>query len=117
MVDLDLIERIYGILYRQKVSGSRRHRLLGQRTIEACAADAEAVDLTLRDHMTGDVAMHRYDLVILATGYERTSHHRLLAPLAAIWATSGSTASTACARTSGCRPRSSCRASARRRTA
>ena len=82
VVDLDLIERIYAILYRQKVSGSRRHRLLGQRTIEACAAEAEAVALTLRDHMTGEVATHRYDLVILATGYERTSHHRLLTPLA-----------------------------------
>ena len=82
VVDLDLIERIYGIFYRQKVAGSQRHRLLSQRTVEACAADGEAVELALRHLATGEVTQHRYDLVILATGYERSSHRRLLAPLA-----------------------------------
>jgi len=82
VVDLDLIERIYGILYRQKVSGDKRHRFLGRRTIMVCEADAQGVELTLRDVATGEVERCHYDAVILATGYERTSHRRLLAPLA-----------------------------------
>jgi L-ornithine N5-oxygenase len=82
VVDLDVIERIYGILYRQKVSGDPRHRFLSRRVIVACQADQRGVELTLRDLATGEVERCCYDAVILATGYERTSHHRLLAPLA-----------------------------------
>ena len=82
VVDLDLIEHIYRIFYRQKVSGEERHRVLWRRSIESCAADSQAIELTLRDLATGEIARRRYDLVILATGYERTSHRRLLAPLA-----------------------------------
>jgi L-ornithine N5-oxygenase len=81
VVDLDLIERIYGIFYRQKVARQARHGFLCRRQIERAEADGEGVELTLRDTATGDVHRHRYDLVILATGYERTSHQRLLAPL------------------------------------
>lgn len=82
VVDLNLIERIYGIFYRQKVSGVRRHQLLGRRRIEICIGDADGIELALRDLATGDPRRHRYDQVILATGYERTAHRRLLAPLA-----------------------------------
>lgn len=82
VVDLSLIEQIYGIFYRQKVSGIHRHELLCRRTIENCVADRQGVELTLHDYATGERAQHRYDLIILATGYERTSHRRLLAPLA-----------------------------------
>lgn len=82
VVDLGLIERIYGILYRQKVSGNHRHRFLSRRTIEDCTAGEGGIELSLRDLATGAADRCRYDAVILATGYERTSHQRLLAPLA-----------------------------------
>lgn len=82
VVDLDLIERIYGIFYRQKVSGSRRHRMLNRRRIESCAADGRTIELALLDFATGEVEHRGYDLAILATGYERTSHHKLLEALA-----------------------------------
>ena len=42
VVDLDLIERIYGIFYRQKVAGVDRHAFLCRRNVEAAKADAEA---------------------------------------------------------------------------
>jgi L-ornithine N5-oxygenase len=42
----------------------------------------EGLELTLRDLATGQQQTHRYDAVILATGYERRSHRDLLAPLA-----------------------------------
>lgn len=82
VVDVNLIEQIYGVFYRQKVSGIRRHQLLNRRRIESCGADAHGVELALRDLATGEMRRHRYDQVILATGYERTAHRRMLAPLA-----------------------------------
>lgn len=81
VVDIDLIERIYAILYRQKVSHQFRHQVLCRRAVEAVSASAEGVELTLRDHATGKDQTHRYDAVILATGYERRSHRDLLAAL------------------------------------
>ncbi|MNT37266.1 L-ornithine 5-monooxygenase [compost metagenome] len=45
-------------------------------------ATREGLELTLRDLATGQQQTHRYDAVILATGYERRSHRELLAPLA-----------------------------------
>ena len=82
VVDLNLIERIYGILYRQKVAHQHRHNVLCRRQVEAVVATREGLELTLRDLATGQQQTHRYDAVILATGYERRSHRDLLAPLA-----------------------------------
>ncbi|MDD0977472.1 lysine N(6)-hydroxylase/L-ornithine N(5)-oxygenase family protein [Pseudomonas fontis] len=81
VVDIDLLERIYGILYRQKVSHQFRHAVLCRRQIEAAVATPEGIELTLRDLATDQQQTHRYDAVILATGYERRSHRELLAPL------------------------------------
>ncbi|KRV64066.1 lysine N(6)-hydroxylase/L-ornithine N(5)-oxygenase family protein [Pseudomonas citronellolis] len=83
VVDLDLIERIYAIFYRQKVSGQARHGFLCRRHVEGVRADAAGVHLSLRDSATGEVEQKQYDAVILATGYERNSHRELLAPLQA----------------------------------
>jgi len=81
VVDMDLIERIYAILYRQKVSGSERHAFLCRRMIESAIDVDGRVQLQLRDLATGSSEARRYDAVILATGYERRSHRELLAPL------------------------------------
>ncbi|HDS1737860.1 SidA/IucD/PvdA family monooxygenase [Pseudomonas sp. BP8] len=81
VVDLDLIDRIYGILYRQKVAHQFRHNVLCRRDVEAVVATRDGLELTLRDLATGQQQTHRYDAVILATGYERRSHRDLLAPL------------------------------------
>jgi L-ornithine N5-oxygenase len=82
VVDLGLIERIYGIFYRQKVSRQFRHSFLCRRVIETARQEGEQVELRLHDVATGTVEGRRYDAVILATGYERSSHRRLLEPLA-----------------------------------
>ncbi|CAG8863640.1 L-ornithine N(5)-monooxygenase [Pseudomonas fluorescens] len=81
VVDVDLIERIYGILYRQKVAHQYRHNVLCRRHIETVVSTAQGIEMTLRDLATGQRQTHRYDAVILATGYERRSHRDLLAPL------------------------------------
>jgi len=81
VVDIDLLERIYGILYRQKVAHQFRHAVLCRRQVDAATATADGIELTLQDLATHQQQTHRYDAVILATGYERRSHRELLAPL------------------------------------
>ncbi|WP_423194293.1 lysine N(6)-hydroxylase/L-ornithine N(5)-oxygenase family protein [Cupriavidus sp. H18C2] len=99
VIDADLIERIYAMLYRQKVSGQFRVNLLTCKAALAAHAGAHGVELTIGSTaptaMSGadggsgrasggasDTETRRYDAVVLATGYERESHRRLLAPLA-----------------------------------
>jgi len=81
VVDLDLIERIYGILYRQKVSGVARHAFRNLNAVEQAVATAEGIRLTLHSLADGSVVEQPYDAVILATGYERQVHRQLLEPL------------------------------------
>ncbi|QVM89418.1 lysine N(6)-hydroxylase/L-ornithine N(5)-oxygenase family protein [Pseudomonas entomophila] len=81
VVDIDLLERIYGILYRQKVAHQYRHAVLCRRQVQAAVATTDGIELTLQDLATHQTQTHRYDAVILATGYERRSHRDLLAPL------------------------------------
>lgn len=82
VVDIDLIERIYGIFYRQKVSGIARHAFRSVTSIENAVADAQGIKLALRNTASGELNEQHYDAVILATGYERQMHRHLLAPLA-----------------------------------
>ncbi|WP_047337362.1 lysine N(6)-hydroxylase/L-ornithine N(5)-oxygenase family protein [Pseudomonas protegens] len=81
VVDIDLIERIYGIFYRQKVSGIARHTFLTLTLVEKAAATDHGIELVLRNSATGACATEHYDAVVLATGYERQMHRQLLAPL------------------------------------
>ncbi|MCS3472373.1 L-ornithine N5-oxygenase [Pseudomonas sp. JUb42] len=81
VVDPQLIERIYGILYQQKVSGDLRHNVLCRQQIDSARTTDQGIELMLHDLATDDRRQHRYDAVILATGYERRSHRDLLAPV------------------------------------
>ncbi|MBW0234974.1 MULTISPECIES: lysine N(6)-hydroxylase/L-ornithine N(5)-oxygenase family protein [Pseudomonas] len=82
VVDIDLIERIYGIFYRQKVSGIARHAFRSLTCIENAEAGEQGITLALRNTASGELSEQVYDAVILATGYERQMHRHLLAPLA-----------------------------------
>jgi L-ornithine N5-oxygenase len=82
VVDIDLIERIYGIFYRQKVSGVPRHAFRSLTTVERATGAESGVELALRNNANGEINGHQYDVVILATGYERQLHRHLLEPLA-----------------------------------
>jgi L-ornithine N5-oxygenase len=81
VVDIDLIERIYGIFYRQKVSGIARHAFRTLTTVESATATERGIELAVRNNATGEVTVRLYDAVVLATGYERQMHRKLLAPL------------------------------------
>ena len=81
VVDIDLIERIYGIFYRQKVSGIARHAFRTLTTLSKATATERGIELTMCNNATGEVTVRHYDAVVLATGYERQMHRKLLAPL------------------------------------
>lgn len=81
VVDINLIERIYGIFYRQKVEAKNRHVYRRLTSVEQAIADNDGIVLDLHDRSTGKTSSERYDAVILATGYERKLHRQLLLPL------------------------------------
>lgn len=84
VVDLDLIERIYQLLYQQRVRGHAQHALLASRDIELVTPSADGVECVLRDRGEGGTERHVYDLVVVATGYRRDAYQRMLAPLGAL---------------------------------
>lgn len=65
-----------------RVGGTPRHALLANSAIEAAVRSADGrIELTLRDGMTGDTRVERFDALVLATGYRRDTHSTLLAGL------------------------------------
>lgn len=85
VVDGDLIEQVFGLLYQQKVRGDDRLGYLRGRTVDQATADRDGVRLTLAPmppHLQGDAVETRaYDAVVLATGYRRTLPADLLSAL------------------------------------
>ncbi|TWB10722.1 L-ornithine N5-oxygenase [Nitrospirillum amazonense] len=83
VVDPDLIETVYGVLYQQKVDRLDRHRLLPRHEVRevrlTSGPDGVLLDLASLDE--GERRIRRYGGVVLATGYRRQQHHRLLEPL------------------------------------
>jgi lysine N6-hydroxylase/L-ornithine N5-oxygenase len=80
--DIDQIENIFKILYSQKVTSTPRHNLLTSHETQDVRATDTGIRLQLMDLDTKQLQEKEYDAVILATGYLRTHHKALLAPLA-----------------------------------
>ena len=78
VVNLDLIERIYQGLYQQSITGRSTQRLLANRQIHGVEAVAEGIRLSLSDSHNGHNEVREFDGVVLATGYRRDGHQRLL---------------------------------------
>jgi L-ornithine N5-monooxygenase len=81
VVDINLIDRIYGVLYQQKVRGENFHRVQFQREIDSLkrAPDSSSgLIAEIINREDGSVSTERYDAVILATGYDRQVHRHLL---------------------------------------
>jgi L-ornithine N5-oxygenase len=81
VVDIDLIERIYGVFYRQKVSGIARHTFRNLTSVQNARATDKGIELALSNIASGASTVQTYDAVVLATGYERQLHRHLLEPL------------------------------------
>ena len=80
--DLALIQEIYDVFYQQKVTGQARHRFRRRHEVIGSQAGPEGIELNVRDLESGHTESTRYDAVVLATGYVRDTHKRLLAPVA-----------------------------------
>ena len=80
-IDLPMIEQIYSILYKQKITGDVRHRFLPSTTVEESNAQKDGVSLKTFNSFDGSSETNTYDQVILATGYERNTHRELLSSL------------------------------------
>lgn len=80
-VDAPMIEQIYGIFYRQKVSKTARHSFRNTSKIGTVNATEQGIELLIENLCTGERCLYEYDAVILATGYKRHKHRELLAPL------------------------------------
>lgn len=81
VIDLDLIEKIYMLLYQQKVSGNKRHALLSGHDVSAVRVSSSGVELALCKRDSGETAPLQFDAVVMATGYRRDDHKRLLGSL------------------------------------
>lgn len=79
--DLVLIEQIFNVFYRQKVSGVERHRFLRRHAIRKAIAKPEGIQFTLHDLNANTERTATYDAVVLATGYHRDHYKSLLAQL------------------------------------
>ncbi|WP_241050016.1 lysine N(6)-hydroxylase/L-ornithine N(5)-oxygenase family protein [Achromobacter xylosoxidans] len=79
--DLDLIQDIYQVLYRQKVTGEHKHRFLRRNEVRHVRATEQGITLTLDDLDRGTTDTACYQAIVLATGYQRVTHQRLLASM------------------------------------
>lgn len=81
VVDGDLIAQIYGLFYEQDVTGGSAYGLLRSTQVTAAKAQGEKIALTLCPTHGGNAETRSYDLVVLATGYQRRIGETLLCGL------------------------------------
>lgn len=79
--DLVLIEQIFNVFYRQKVSGIEQHRFLRRHEVKKAVSQNDGIQFVLHDLNTDQDRTETYDAVVLATGYNRDYHKFLLAPI------------------------------------
>ena len=81
VVDLELIETIFDVMYQQKVTATQRHGILFRSHVGHVAADRHGIRLDIVCLDGGERTTRCYDVVVLATGYRRHHHKELLKPL------------------------------------
>lgn len=70
-VDPELIEALYNREYEERVNGDRRLFMHNCTQMVACVEDADGVNVTVRDLMTGEVDTLRADMVVFGSGYRQ----------------------------------------------
>lgn len=82
VVDTDLIETLYRRVYREKVLGSQRLRLLNVSRLTAAEEIAGRVAVTVESMLTGGRTVLDADVLVCATGYAPADPFPLLGELA-----------------------------------
>ena len=86
VVDADLLDQLYRLLYQQRVSGTAAITLHPRSEVTDVSATPNGISLATVDRFGGDRFGGRnrrscYDAVILATGYDRDNPHAFLEPI------------------------------------
>ncbi|TDC83588.1 L-lysine 6-monooxygenase [Micromonospora sp. KC606] len=89
VVDSDLIEQLYRIVYQEKVAGAQRLRILNTTALVSVHEEPDGVRCVLRSLTTGERYRLDSDAVVLATGYQPMDPRELLGPLAEECVTDG----------------------------
>ncbi|WP_406209726.1 lysine N(6)-hydroxylase/L-ornithine N(5)-oxygenase family protein [Kitasatospora sp. NBC_01560] len=83
VVDGDLIEQLYRIVYQEKVAGKERLRILNASRLTGVSDAADGVRAGVSSFLTGEEQTLDCDAVVLATGYAHVDPRELLGDLAA----------------------------------
>ncbi|MEH2625109.1 L-ornithine N5-oxygenase [Bradyrhizobium sp. AZCC 1719] len=81
VVDSDLLDQLYRLLYQQRVSGTTAIALHPRSEITGIDAAPEGIEIGTVDKFGGAKRRSTYDAVILATGYDRETPHAFLEPI------------------------------------
>ncbi|WP_065750047.1 lysine N(6)-hydroxylase/L-ornithine N(5)-oxygenase family protein [Bradyrhizobium paxllaeri] len=81
VVDSDLLDQLYRLLYQQRVGGETRVALHPRSEITGVDAGSEGIEISLADKFGGGSRRSTYDTVVLATGYDRETPHAFLEPI------------------------------------
>lgn len=81
VVDPDLLDTLYRIIYQQKVEGSVRISLVPRSEIREVEATEAGIAVSTSDSFAESELRTVYDAIILATGYERSVRHDFLEPV------------------------------------
>lgn len=67
--DMDVLEELYRQMYYDKLHGKEQIRLLRLTDVQSVVEDGESVVIELHDIGRDEMLLHRYDAVVLATGF------------------------------------------------
>jgi len=67
--DMDVLEELYRQIYYDKMHGTNKICLRRLSDVESVEADTDGVTLAIRDGVTSELAIERFDGVVLATGF------------------------------------------------
>ncbi|MFK4508637.1 lysine N(6)-hydroxylase/L-ornithine N(5)-oxygenase family protein [Bradyrhizobium daqingense] len=81
VVDADLLDQLYRLLYQQRVGREERIVLRPRSEITNVDAGPDGIEIGVVDKFRGENRRSTYDVVILATGYDRETAHRFLEPI------------------------------------
>ena len=81
VVDSDLLDQLYRLLYQQRVDGETRITLQPRSEITGVDARPQGIEIGLVDKFGNGNHRSTYDAVVLATGYDRETPHAFLEPI------------------------------------
>jgi len=81
VVDSDLLDQLYRLLYQQRVGGDETILLRPRSEITNVDVGPDGIEIGLVDKFRSENRCSTYDAVVLATGYDRDTPHGFLEPV------------------------------------